>query len=236
MGASPGSSPELDSNSGRRAGIDVGVILTGGKSSRMGTDKALLIIEGRTLVERLDQMLRGAGARRVVAIGGNIEAITRLGIEAVADHFPGEGPLGGLLTAADELRVGNPWRVGVIACDLPMLRAATLRRLAEALPGGSGGSGSPSMMSTAQGPVVAVPVIDGIRQVHVLVMTARALAEVGAALFDGERSLQRALGRVDVVDVAGEDPDELRDLDRPEDVDDYHQRSRAAVVDAPRNE
>jgi len=233
MGASPVTRVELAAEDHTPAGIDVGVILTGGKSSRMGVDKALMQLDGRTLVERLERVLRDAGARRVVAIGGNVEAILSLGIEAVIDHYPGEGPLGGLLTAADELQVASTMRVAVVACDLPLLRGATIRRLAQMIAPVPGLSDQPLAWSANPVPAVAVPVVDGIRQVHVLVMGADALTQLGAALIAGERSLQAAMDRVEVVEVAGVDPEELHDLDRPEDVDDYHRRFCAAEPDAP---
>ncbi|TML12241.1 MAG: hypothetical protein E6G39_12150 [Actinobacteria bacterium] len=77
----------------------MGAVLAGGSSSRMGRDKALIEVAGEPLVQRVARALTAAGAERVVVIGGDRRRIEALGLEVVADRFPGEGPLGGVLTA-----------------------------------------------------------------------------------------------------------------------------------------
>ena len=93
-----------------------GAVLTGGASRRMGTDKALVEVDGRALALRVADALRAAGASRVVAVGGDLERLQALGLEAVPDLHPGEGPLGGILTA---LAATDQDVVVVLACDLP---------------------------------------------------------------------------------------------------------------------
>jgi molybdopterin-guanine dinucleotide biosynthesis protein A len=94
----------------------------------MGTDKAVIPVSGVAMARRVADALAAAGCSRVVAIGGDAVELNRLGLECIADQFPGEGPLGGVLTA---LAVGAP--VAVVACDLPNLRPETLVVLIEAL-------------------------------------------------------------------------------------------------------
>ncbi len=79
----------------------VGAVLTGGSSRRMGRDKALVEISGRTLVEICVAALTDGGADEVVLVGGDASALGSVVPRArwVADLSPGEGPLGGLLTA-----------------------------------------------------------------------------------------------------------------------------------------
>ena len=68
-------------------------ILAGGKSSRMGTDKAFLDFDGRTLLERTLELARSiTGDVRIV---GGREKFARFA-SLVEDIFPGQGPLGGI--------------------------------------------------------------------------------------------------------------------------------------------
>lgn len=101
----------------------VGVILAGGESTRMGTDKALFELHGRPMVEWVADAM--AGFDRVVAVGrrGGLA-----GLECVPDlHLKAAGPLSGLQTALTVFR--SP--LVLVAVDQPLVRAETLARLAE---------------------------------------------------------------------------------------------------------
>lgn len=112
----------------------VGAVLCGGASRRMGTDKALLLVEGVAMARRVADALRAGGCEQVVAIGGDTERLAALGLDVVPDETPGEGPLGGILTALHAL-VGTGVTapqgaiVVVAACDLPHLTGATIAEL-----------------------------------------------------------------------------------------------------------
>jgi molybdopterin-guanine dinucleotide biosynthesis protein A len=103
-----------------------GFVLAGGKSSRMGRDKALLEIDGEPLIARATRLVNSVlGEAVVIASTPGYEA---LGLKIVADDFPGYGPLGGIATA---LHVSTkPWNL-VIACDLPYLTEPWLEYLVE---------------------------------------------------------------------------------------------------------
>ncbi|MBL7962746.1 MAG: molybdenum cofactor guanylyltransferase [Flavobacteriales bacterium] len=93
-----------------------GVVLAGGRSSRMGRDKALVEWEGRSLLDRaLDKL--DPHVREVLVIG-EPEKYGHVGPFVIADEWPGKGPLGGLATA---MRYASNDRLLVIACDLPGL-------------------------------------------------------------------------------------------------------------------
>jgi molybdenum cofactor guanylyltransferase len=93
-----------------------GYILAGGESSRMGRAKALLQIAGEPLVARTARLARlVAGTATVIGRPAEYEA---LGLSAIADDWPGAGPLGAIATA---LRASEAtWNL-VLACDLPYL-------------------------------------------------------------------------------------------------------------------
>ncbi|MFT4247490.1 MAG: molybdenum cofactor guanylyltransferase [Pseudomonas sp.] len=97
-----------------------GVLLAGGRSSRMGRDKATLDWHGTPLIEHMRGLLESAGAARV-AVSGDYPAYA--GIE---DLEPGLGPLGGLLSVATVLPDGE---LLVVPVDMPLLTPACLHRL-----------------------------------------------------------------------------------------------------------
>jgi molybdenum cofactor guanylyltransferase len=94
----------------------------------MGVDKATLEIDGVAMARRVADVLLSAGCSPVIAVGGDSAMLSRLGLEHVADEFPGEGPLGGILTALSQ---GAP--AAVLACDLANIQAATVAALIAAL-------------------------------------------------------------------------------------------------------
>ena len=101
-----------------------GFILAGGASSRMGRDKALLEIGGVPLLVRIARLLTPRVA--AVKVIGPPERYAALGFPVVPDDRPGQGPLGGLLTA---LRTSSSeWNL-VVGCDLPHLSGEWLEWL-----------------------------------------------------------------------------------------------------------
>ncbi len=107
----------------QRSSRVVGVALAGGKSRRMGRDKARLRLGGASLVEHTAARLREVTTDVLVADRGR-ELVP--GYRSITDG-PGGGPAAGILGAAG-LRPGCD--LLVLACDLPRVPAALLRRLA----------------------------------------------------------------------------------------------------------
>jgi molybdopterin-guanine dinucleotide biosynthesis protein A len=103
----------------------VGAVLTGGRSTRMGRDKALIEVDGSAMVDRVGGALFEAGSSIVVAVGPPALAG---GLASVDDLYPGEGPLGGVITAL-KFFAARARSVCVVACDLPWLDAAALGEL-----------------------------------------------------------------------------------------------------------
>lgn len=101
-----------------------GVVLAGGRSSRMGTDKAALLWHGRPLLEHMRGLLEQAGAHRVLLSG------PYAGADAMPDQAPGLGPLGGLLTLGQTQADGIYLLVPV---DMPLLSVPMLQQLAGAV-------------------------------------------------------------------------------------------------------
>ena len=73
-----------------------GFVLAGGRSSRMGTDKALMLLGGRPLIAHALDILRGAGLS--ASLAGARAGLERFA-QVVADEEPDRGPLGGICSA-----------------------------------------------------------------------------------------------------------------------------------------
>src|ERR1051326_1166477 len=100
-----------------------GIILAGGKSLRMGRDKALLLGGDKTLLEHTVGIV-GTVASRVIIVAEVAHKYSVEGAECVVgDQYPGTGPLGGILTGLNQVESG--YHV-VVACDLPFLKPALL--------------------------------------------------------------------------------------------------------------
>jgi molybdopterin-guanine dinucleotide biosynthesis protein A len=187
----------------------------------MGSDKALLVVDGQPMVRRVAGAARSAGAATVVTVGGDDAALrgalAGLGIPALADAHPGEGPLGGLLTALD--RLGGE-AVLVVSCDLLAPDAGTMAATVAALDPRPPASAAAADVVAV--PDVAVPEVAGrVQWLHAAWRrhpdVLRRLEERFAA---GERSIHRAVAqaRLTVAPVPGTDPAALADADTPEDL------------------
>ena len=93
----------------------------------MGRDKARLPYRGRVLVEHVAGLVREA-SQGEVAIIGNPESYRDLGYPVHSDLVPNCGPLGGIATALHLTK--TDWNL-VVACDMPRLDAANLRKLVD---------------------------------------------------------------------------------------------------------
>ncbi len=103
------------------------VILAGGKSSRMGRDKAMLEIGGQTLLARQIQLVRETGAAEIFSSGRANVDYSMFGCRVVQDRFPGAGPLAGMERVFDSMTMAQ---LLVLAVDLPQMGAELLHQLA----------------------------------------------------------------------------------------------------------
>jgi molybdenum cofactor guanylyltransferase len=182
-----------------------GVVLAGGRSRRMGRDKALVEVGGRPLAAIAAGALAEAGASDIAVIGGDAEALAALGLHVHADDHPGEGPLGAIITALDWAPEGI---VVVLACDMPTIDANSVRAVAAAL-------------AAAPEADVAAAVLGDRLQVLTAAYRTSLRPVLAQAFAGGERAPRRALDAVRVVAVEGLDADRLADVDRPDDLHRY---------------
>lgn len=103
-----------------------GVILAGGKSSRMGSNKALLPYKGGRFIEAIHRQLSEI-FEEVLLVTNNPEQYEFLPCRKVADLFPGAGALAGIHSGLHHS--SNP-AIFAVACDMPYLNNGLVRHLA----------------------------------------------------------------------------------------------------------
>jgi len=175
-----------------------GVVLTGGASRRMRTDKACIVWRGETLAARAARVL-AAVCDPVVEAGAGVT-----GLRCVREDPPGAGPLAALVTAAGAF--GTPGPVVLFACDMPFVEEPLLRLVAD-----------------RRGDATVIPVADGRLQLACARYGPAAILRARQALARGETALRAAVG-TDFEEVAEDEwrpvagPDAFADLDTPEDL------------------
>jgi len=106
-----------------------GLILAGGKSSRMGSDKALLEQDGETQLSRAVALLAEHVDRVFVSTRADQAGDAERGkFEQIVDRYEDIGPIAGILSAMDSNKEVS-WLV--LACDLPNIDDATIAYLME---------------------------------------------------------------------------------------------------------
>lgn len=183
-----------------------GILLTGGRSRRLGTDKSRLVADpatGETLAARGARRLRAVCGGPVLEVGDGVS-----GLPSVREQPPGAGPLAALAAAGVELRArGHRGPALLLAVDMPDVDEALLRLLAE-------WPGEPTVVPVAGGRLQPVCARYG----------ADAMLAAESLVIAGLRPFRNLLDVVehDVVDEAVWGPvttgDPFADVDTPEDA------------------
>ena len=106
------------------------IIMAGGGSNRMGTDKSMLPIKGQSMIEAICEQLRGSFDQILIS-ANEVDKFAFLGFEVVPDKVPEQGPLMGIASALEAS--ANKLNF-VVACDIPKINLACVNRmLTEAL-------------------------------------------------------------------------------------------------------
>jgi molybdenum cofactor guanylyltransferase len=177
-----------------------GYVLAGGNSTRMGTDKALLQIDGVALVQQNAALVQATTGR--ASIVGDPQKYSGLGYPVVADRRPGNGPLAGmeaaLLDSRFELNL-------IVACDMGSLNADFLERLyARAL----------ALPNEADCLIPVGP--DQRLQPLSAVYRRRCAAAFSAALDAGIRKVTEVVGSLDAIKWQAPDSQVFQNINTPE--------------------
>jgi molybdopterin-guanine dinucleotide biosynthesis protein A len=159
----------------------VGVVLAGGRSSRMGADKARVVVGSKTMFEHVVAAL--GELTDTIVVAGRTESLND--VPSLPDTGPAfQGPLAGLASAATAFPSSL---LVLVAVDQPWVRAETLSHLLE-----------------LGGDLPVVPVDDGVRQTTCAVYPSDALDHVGNEL-EGGGSIQSLIDRVSFRPVVREE-------------------------------
>lgn len=174
----------------------------------MGLDKASLEVDGEPMLARIVRVIAAATPRIWVAQGAPDRTLPELPVPVttVADREPGQGPLGGLASAVAHIDASIEL-VFVTACDTPRITSATIARLVEHAREYDG----------------AVPVLGDMTQPLTAIYRRTLLEHVPGAFARGARSMRTLLELGEIVRLTPEelgiDPDELVNVNAPEDLD-----------------
>ena len=183
------------------------VIMAGGDSRRMGSDKASLVLGEQTLLQHVAEIMQVVFPQVVVSVRTPRADVA---LPQVCDTYRDAGPLAGLCAGLEHAaQNGQPW-IFAVATDMPFLRPALIEQLA----------------TYRAGVDAVVPLIDGHPQPLAAFYSIDALPAVRAlATGEGKRSLRAALERLQVAyvhaaDLIAADPGlgSFVDLDTPEDL------------------
>jgi molybdopterin-guanine dinucleotide biosynthesis protein A len=130
-GKNPQDAGTLNFSRDAQSSLVTGVILAGGSSSRMKSNKALLPCRGELFIERVHRLLSNL-FRDVILVTNTPELYRFLPCPAVPDIFPGMGSLAGIHSG---LRHSRTPYIFVVACDMPSLNKALIRHMVEEING-----------------------------------------------------------------------------------------------------
>lgn len=105
-------------------------ILAGGKSSRMGRDKGLLMLSGKSITQILIEKL-GTCFNEIVIVSNN-QDYEQFGCKVIPDAIQNIGPAGGIYTALDNC---NCDKIFVISCDMPFVNTDAIAFMVEKFEG-----------------------------------------------------------------------------------------------------
>ncbi|MBT3269131.1 molybdenum cofactor guanylyltransferase [Candidatus Poribacteria bacterium] len=184
-----------------------GILPAGGRSRRMGVDKALIDLVGESVISRILRQLRKC-ADETYIVGDRPERFTDLGVRVLPDDIPGLGAIGGIATG---LRAAGEGIVVCVACDMPFVDAGLMQHLVDAV-----GSAAGAIVQTPHGyePLCAA-------------YRAEILPGVQEMIRDSELAAQAIARRMDLTTVdeadlvaSGLDPRRLFNMNTPDDLED----------------
>jgi molybdenum cofactor guanylyltransferase len=182
-----------------------GYVLAGGNSTRMGTDKALLQIDGVALVQQTAALVQTAAGP--VSIVGDPEKYSGLGYAVIADGRPGNGPLAGMEAAL--LDSTSEWNL-IVACDMGSLNAEFLDGLC-----------ARALLLPVEADCLVPSGPDRRLQPLSAVYRRRCLGAFSRALDAGIRKVTEVVGSLNAINWQAPDPRVFQNINTPEEWNRY---------------
>ena len=110
------------------------IVLAGGRSSRFKRDKALILWEGKPLIVRQVDMLKGLFDEIIVVTGNERRYEELIDVKVVKDLIKGKGPLGGIHAGLSSS--SNDYNL-ILPCDMPLLNEKVISLLLDEINGRS---------------------------------------------------------------------------------------------------
>lgn len=185
-----------------------GILVCGGKSTRMGTDKKLLKIGNQLLIDRLLLFLKETCSE--ILISNNDDKLDSLNYPVIRDQVADIGPMGGVYSC---LNYSSSNLNFVLACDMPLVTGKLLRK----------------MLSLAHNHQAVIPVYNN-RPHPLYGLYNKSIAPLMKQQIDKENySLQKLLKQIDVFYLKTDslEASELVNMNTPTEYLAYEQMSRA---------
>ena len=169
-----------------------GIILAGGKSNRMGKDKALIELSGKRLIERvMSSFLEASIFSRVIIITNDPERYEEFGVETAPDIYPGVGVLGGIHAGLSHTEDEAAF---ITACDMPLIKPGMIKYVRDSLGDYD----------------AAVPRVRGYMEPLFAVYRKTCLPMIEKAILSGERKILSFFKEISLTEIT---EDEMRSID-----------------------
>ena len=169
------------------------IILSGGQSSRMGTNKALLKLNEKTTIERMVDTLK-VYFDEIILVTNDQEAYQFLGVKMVSDHYQGKGPLAGFHAG---LMASNYDANFIVACDMPFISGELAAALVERIDHYD----------------ALVPVINGKMQTLCAVFQKKSVTKIEECIENGRLPIKHLLDHLSVLYLSEKDLQDYSNID-----------------------
>lgn len=179
-----------------------GIVLNGGSSSRMGSDKGEIVYKGRRLIDIAIESLIAAEVKDVIIVGGEKKIHSlKTNIQYCEDLFPNEGPLGGVITGLRNIKSDI---AVILACDYLEIDSSVVLECVSKLNARS----------------MVFPLYQGKEQYLFSAIRTECVEALELQFMKGVRSIHEAVTCLDCVTYESAYPEKLRSANTPSQLND----------------